>query len=156
MIFLGFYIVGLLVGIIAVIIKKQRNTSDIAGTVLLYQLTVTVCLSSLQGFIGHVFMSEQIASQIGWVSNGFQKELGFASLGIAIASFMCIWFRERFWLAVIIIFSTFYLGAAAIHIKDKLLIGNFNPGSVYPAIADVLIPLTLIVCWLLKQKRKNA
>ena len=89
MIFLVFYIIGLLSGIIAVIIKKRRNTADIAETMLLYQLTVTVSLSSLMGFIGHVFMSEQIAAQIGWVSNGFQKELGFVSLGIGIASFMC-------------------------------------------------------------------
>ena len=89
MIFLGFYIIGLLAGIIAVILKKRRSTADIAETLLLYQLTITVCLSSLLGFVGHVFMSEQIAAQIGWVSNGFQKELGFVSLGIGIASFMC-------------------------------------------------------------------
>lgn len=155
MIFLAFYIIGLLAGLIAVIIKKQRNIADIAGTMLLYQLTVTVFLSSLQGFIGHVLMSEQIAAQIGWVSNGFQKELGFVSLGIAIAGFLCIWYRGRFWLAVIIIFSTFYLGAAVIHIEEMLLIGNFNPLNVLPAISDILIPLTLIVCWLLKAKQEE-
>jgi hypothetical protein len=103
-------------------------------------------------------MSEQIAAQIGWVSNGFQKELGFVSLGIALAGFMCIWLRGKFWLAVVIIFSAFYLGTAAIHIEEMVLIGNFNPGSVYPAIAGILIPLTLIVCWLLraiKEERKT-
>lgn len=152
MIFLVFYIIGLLAGVIAVIIKKQRNVTDIAETVLLYQLSVTVFLSSLQGFIGHVLMSEQIAAQIGWVSNGFQKELGFVSLGIAIASFLCIWYRGRFRLAVIIIFSSFYLGAAGVHIKEMLLIGNFNPLNVLPVISDVLIPLTLILCWFLKGK----
>ncbi|MGE5495403.1 MAG: DUF6790 family protein [Burkholderiales bacterium] len=68
---------------------------------------------------------------------------------------MCIWLRGRFWLAVIIIFSAFYLGAAAIHIEEMVLIGNFNPGSVYPAIVDILIPLTLIVCWLLKAKKEE-
>jgi hypothetical protein len=155
MIFIGFYIIGLLAGIVAVIKKQRRNTADIAETVLLYQLTIAVCLSSLLGFVGHVFMSEQIAAQIGWVSNGFQKELGFVSLGIAIASFMCAWYRGTFWLAVIIIFSAFYLGAAAIHIKEMLLVRNFNPGNVFPAIADILIPLTLIICWLLKAKREE-
>ena len=54
MIFLGFYIIGLLAGIIAVIMKKRRSTADIAETLLLYQLTITVCLSSLLGFVGHV------------------------------------------------------------------------------------------------------
>lgn len=156
MYFLVFYIIGLLAGIIAVIVKKRRKAADIAETLLLYQLAVTVFLSTLLGFFGHVFMSEQIAAQIGWVSNGFQKELGYVSLGIAIASFMCIWYRDKFWLPVIIIFSAFYLRAAANHIKEMLLIGNFNPGNVYPAIADILIPLTLIICWLLKAKRKNA
>ena len=154
MIFLGFYIIGLLAGIIAVILKKRRSTADIAETLLLYQLTITVCLSSLLRFVGHVFMSEQIAAQIGWVSNGFQKELGFVSLGIGIASFMCAWYRGKFWLAVIIIFSAFYLGAAVIHIKEMLLASNFNPLNVFPAISDILIPLTLIICWLLKAKQE--
>lgn len=156
MMFLAFYIIGLLTGIIAVIIKKRRNTTAvIAETLLLYQLTVTVFLSSLLGFMGHVLMSEQIAAQIGWVSNGFQKELGSVSLGIAIASLLCIWYRGLFWIPVIIIFSTFYLGSAANHIQEMLLAGNFNPGSVYPAIADIVIPFTLIICWILKAKRKH-
>jgi len=155
MIFLVFYIIGLLAGIVAVITKKRRNTADIAETMLLYQLTVTVSLSSLMGFIGHVFMSEQIAEQIGWVSNGFQKELGFVSLGIAIAGFLCARYRGMFWLPVIIIFSTFYLGAAGYHIQEMMLIRNFNPLNVFPAITDILIPLTLIICWVLKAKREE-
>lgn len=155
MVFLVLYIVGLIAGIVAVIVKKRCSTAEIAETVLLYQLAVTVFLSSLQGFIGHVLMSEEIAAQIGWVSNGFQKELGIVSLGIAIASIMCIWYRGLFWLPVIIIFSTFYLGAAVIHIQEMLLEAGFNPGNVYPAIADILIPLTLIACYLLKGKKKG-
>jgi hypothetical protein len=153
MAFLTLYVIALLAGIIAVIRKRRRNAADIAETVLFYQLTIAVFLSSLLGFVGHVFRSEQVAAQIGWVSNGFQKELGFVSLGIAIASFMCAWYRGTFWLAVIIIFSSFYLGAAANHIKEMLLAQNFNPGNVFPAISDILIPLTLIICWLLMAKR---
>lgn len=155
MIFLIFYIIGLLAGIIAVIAKKRRNIADIAETLLIYQLTVTVFLSSLQGFIGHVFMSEMVAEQIGWVSNGFQKELGYVSLGIAITALMCIWCRGSFRLAVIIIFSAFYLGAAVNHIKEIIQISNYNPYNVIPAISDIIIPLTLIICWLLKAKKKE-
>ncbi|EHM09550.1 hypothetical protein TheveDRAFT_0383 [Thermanaerovibrio velox DSM 12556] len=150
--FIGLYLLGLLVGIAAVVKKKPRDAAHVAETLLLYQLVITVALSSLMGFVGHVFMSEKIAAQIGWASNGFQKELGFVSLGIAIAGFMCFWYRGTFWLAVIVIFSTFYLGAAVNHVKEMLLAQNFNPGNVFPAVSDVLIPLTLIACWLLKAK----
>jgi hypothetical protein len=155
MIFLGIYIISLLVGIIVVIRKKQRNIVDIAETMLLYLLIIAVGVSNLVGFTGHVFNSEQIAAQLGWVSNGFQKELGFVSLGIAIAGFLCARYKKEFWLAVIIILSTFYLGAAANHIYEMQLFNNFNPLNVFPMISDIIIPLSLIVFWVLMVKRKK-
>ena len=35
--------------------------------------------------IPHIFFGEATAKSIGWVSNGFQYEVGFASLGIGLA-----------------------------------------------------------------------
>ncbi|HEX3028582.1 MAG TPA: DUF6790 family protein, partial [Clostridia bacterium] len=102
MIFLIFWAIGLLVGGVTSIFNSDIHTfKDICDNLLFYQLTVSVALSGITGFLGHVFRSDMVADQIGWAKGSpFQKELGFAELGFAIAGIMCIWYGKEFWLAV--------------------------------------------------------
>ena len=50
--------------------------------VLLSHLVFSVGFFGLFNFIGHSLFSDKVANRIGWISNGFQKELGYVSLGI--------------------------------------------------------------------------
>ncbi|MBQ0051688.1 MAG: hypothetical protein KBT11_06425 [Treponema sp.] len=146
------YSIGWILSFLFYIASKKR---DFLYTACLTQLVFTVGFFGLFNFTGHVIMSQQVAESIGWVSNGFQKELGLVSLGIGLCGILCYWFRDGFWLATTIPFSVFLFGAAGFHIKEMIADSNFNPGNVVIIIPDVLMPLTLLVLQLLLKKRKQ-
>jgi hypothetical protein len=141
------YIIGWIIGITFYFIKPENGFID---CVLLSHLVFTVGFFGLFNFVGHSLLSQKVANRIGWVSNGFQKELGYVSLGIGICGIMCYFIRDAFWLATIIPFSTFLLGAAFLHIKEIIKEKNYKPGNTWIIIPDFLMPITLIILWLLK------
>jgi Family of unknown function (DUF6790) len=146
-----FYIISYLLGwIIGITFYFTGRENDFINCVLLSHLVFTVGFFGLFNFIGHSFLSEKVANRIGWITNGFQKELGYVSFGIGICGIMCFYIRDTFWLATIIPFSTFLLGAAFLHSKEIIKTKNYKPGNTWIIIPDVLMPITLIVLWLLK------
>ena len=66
-------------------------------------------------------MRKKVAKSIGWVSNGFQVELGFVSLGIGLCGILSYWFRDGFWLSTLIPITIFLIGAAFLHIKEMII-----------------------------------
>lgn len=151
MIFLISWLIGIIVGIITTVVNKDiRTLGAIAENLLFYQLTITVTLTSIIGFWGHVFKSDMIADFIGWQKGSFfQKELGYAELGHAIAGFLCIWFGREFYLATIVILCPLYFGASIVHIHEIIKSKNFKPGNAFQVLPDLLMPLTLIVLYYL-------
>lgn len=147
MIFMGLYILGLITGLIHWLIKRKTGIG-LAETLLMHQLFL-LGVAMIISFYGHIFMSEAIAAQIGWVSNGFQKELGIVSLGIGICGLLCVKFRGLFWAPVIIISAVFFCGAAIVHIQDLIVVNNLNPGNALMIIPDLLGPITMVVLGLL-------
>lgn len=151
MIFIIFWLLGSLIGIITTILNPELRTLNLIATNLLfYQLTVTLTLTSFLNFFGQVFYSDKIAEHIGWEKgSGFQKELGYAALGQGIVALLCIWFKGDFWLAAIVACTPLYPGAAIVHFKDMMKNKNFNHGNSVTLIPDIIIPATLIVLFIL-------
>jgi hypothetical protein len=112
---------------------------------LFYQLTITISLSGLIGFIGHVFKSDMVAGQIGWAKGSpFQKELGYAELGYAIGGLMCIWHGKEFWLATIVLVAPLFILAGINHIREMVENYQLQVHNLLTAIADILMPLLWI------------
>lgn len=151
MIFLFFWFIGIIVGIVSTILNKDMRTLNaITGNLLFYQLTITVTLTNLLGFWGHVFKSDMIADFIGWQKGSyFQKELGYAELGYAIGGILCIWMRRETYFVTIVMMSPLYIGAAIVHIQEIIKSKNFNPGNAFQVIPDLLLPFTLILLYYL-------
>ncbi|HEY1406345.1 MAG TPA: DUF6790 family protein [Spirochaetota bacterium] len=145
MIFLLLWALGLVVGIITAASDPSiRTLQSIAYNLLFYQMVITIPLIGTICFIGHVFKSDHIAAKNGWPKgNLFQKELGMAQVGWAIAGISSIWFRGS-WTAIILIFSPMFIGAALIHFIDMIRNRNAKPGNPVIIFADVLVPLSLI------------
>lgn len=116
----------------------------------LVQLVFTVGFFGIFNFIGHVVLRKKVAKSIGWVSNGFQVELGIVSLGIGVCGILCYWIRDNFWIATTIPFAVFLLGAAIFHIKEMIKKKNFNKGNVVIILPDFIMPLTIIILLYLK------
>lgn len=116
-------------------------------SVLLYLLVLGIGVAGVWGFVGHFFMSDQVAGSIGWATGSpFQLELAFYHLASGLVGLHCLWIRDRYWIAAGSIPALFALGAGWIHVQDFLASGNdasANWGaSVF--VGNFLIPLVLI------------
>lgn len=96
---------------------------------LLTFLFVQIGLGGIAHGVGHTLLSEIAARNIGWTSNGFQKEVGFANLACGALGIAAPWCGRPFWLATLIAFSVFFIGAGFVHIWDMRTTGNSRPGN---------------------------
>lgn len=147
MIYLVVYILG---WIVSLFYNYFHPENSLAFNACLIQLVSVVGFFGIFNFIGHVLKRKSVAKSIGWVSNGFQIELGFASLGIGICGILCYWIRDGFWLATIIPFTTFLLGAAILHIHEMIMKKNYAIGNTIIVLPDILMPITLVILYCLK------
>ncbi|URZ17108.1 DUF6790 family protein [Clostridium felsineum] len=150
--FFVFWLLGIVVGVVTTLTNPAiKNVHLIVTNLLFYQLVITVTLAGIQGFIGHVLMSDMVAEYIGWQKGSpFQKELGYSELGMGISGVLCIWMSKDSWLAIIVIFCTLFLGATVVHIKEMIKNKNFNAGNSFVVLPDVIIPVTLIVLYIIR------
>jgi len=94
-----------------------------------------------------MFFADQVAESIGWpAGNPFQSEVAVANLAVGALGILCYWIRGNFWTAALIATSIWLLGAAAIHVREIVEAGNYNPGNAgLIFLLDILSPLLLIV-----------
>lgn len=133
------------------IILERHNlgANKIIEIILLWSLVVGVGFSYVFFFIGHFFFADQVAESIGWAPGSpFQREVAFADLGCGILGLMCLKWRGSFWLATIVYYSIFSLGAGYGHILE-LQKGNFAINNAGPMLYfDIAYPLFLIALWI--------
>lgn len=108
----------------------------------------------IQAFIlgsGHIFTPDKVAENIGWPKgNPFQFEVGLASLSYGALGVFATSKGPEWWLAAIVAFSVFMLGAAAGHVVQMVKHRNFAPGNAGVIFwYDILVPLFLIALYLL-------
>lgn len=126
--------------------------AEILRTVLLYLLVLGLGVTGVWGFVGHRFLSDDVARSIGWATGSpFQHELAFYHLGMGVVGLLCYWIRDHFWVAAGITPSIFALGAGTVHVQELLLRENWSPGNWGPGVlfGNLLIPLTVLglVAW---------
>ena len=86
------YIISYLISWVLTIIYCQFHPEEsFIHSAFLVQLVFNVGFFGIFNFIGHVILRKKVAKSIGWVSNGFQIELGIVSLGIGICGILCYW-----------------------------------------------------------------
>lgn len=137
---------------------KLHDRTEVLRTLLLHLLVLGIGVSSWWGFVGHYFMSDSVATSVGWnVGSPFQLELAFYHLGFGIVGLMCLWFRADFWTAVLIPVCVFALGAASVHIAEYVKHRNTAPGNwgFTMIFGDVVIPVTMLtLLWLYRRRLK--
>lgn len=151
MLFLLYYLIGWIAGILAIIIDPSiTGLAKIAATLLMYQLVFTVGLTGILAGYGHLFRTEEVANQIGWPAAGpFQIELGFSYLGMGLLGVLSFWYQQDFWLATTIFSTIFLLSSAAIHLRDMASRDELNLRNAVSSLPNILIPITLIVLWVI-------
>jgi hypothetical protein len=145
-----FLFMTIFVAILAVLISKFTNkpldNERIVEIFLLTFLVLSVGIGSIWAFIGHAFISTQVAANIGWAPGSpFQLEVAFANLSIGVLGILCYWIRGNFWTATVISSSIFLLGAAYGHIINMLQFANYAQGNAGAVLyMDIIGPIILI------------
>jgi len=140
--------VSIIAAILYLLIDKQPRTRHrMIEVSLLSFLVISVGIASFVGFVGHAFLADRIAVEIGWATASlFQQEVAFANLAIGILGVTCIWLRGNYWIATVVAATVFLWGAAYGHIMDIIVHGNYAPGNAGGALYDdILVPLITIV-----------
>jgi hypothetical protein len=111
-------------------------------------------IQGLWAFVGHVFFPEQAAAAIGWEPSPFQFEVGYANLGLGLASLYAAYTGFYARVAVAIAASCFLVGAGIGHVQDIVTYGNLTPGNAGPIlVTDFLTPMAVLALLLVAARR---
>jgi hypothetical protein len=103
MVFAVLAVMGLILGLLHVAIRRQWTTRRIADVLLPYFFAFPIGLGGVFGFIGHTMRAGPVAASIGWAAgNPFQYEVAVANLAFGILGILCLWNRGGFWTATAI------------------------------------------------------
>jgi hypothetical protein len=146
-----FYLVSLIVGALVALLQPSAHTLPVvAETLLHFVLLIGVGITLVIGGLGHAFRSDFVAQKIGWPTGSpFQKELGFWDFAAGIGAIIAFWSGREFMLATILINAIFWISAGVLHIQHVIQHRNYNADNAIPAVADILVPITLIGLFLL-------
>ena len=134
--------------LVTLVIALVRGVDDWKVTALEVGLFWLVGVSGILLGSAHLFTPAPVAKAIGWPTSRFQWEVGLAGVGYGVAGVMAPSFDRGFWLATIIVFSIFMLGAAVGHIRSMIAEHNFAPGNAgYIFWYDILVPAFLVVMY---------
>lgn len=121
---------------------------------LRYLFVFPLGLLGLWAFVGHVFFPAQSAAAIGWEPSPFQFEVGYANLGLGLASLYAAYTTFYARVAVAIAASCFLIGAGIGHVHDIVEFGNLTPGNAGPIlVTDFLTPMAVIALLLVSARR---
>ena len=133
----------------------DREPYRAVSTVLLWWLVVALGLSGIVGGLFHLFDGPQVAQEIGYTrgNGGFQAEVGFGDLALGVAAVLCIWFRDRYWLAIIVVSLISLLGDAYGHIHQAIEYDNHDPDNIGPVLyTDIAYPLIALALYLVRER----
>jgi len=146
------FIVFLLLICIAVLLhllikRHYTSRSKTIEIILFRSILIGIGISCIYAFIGHMFFADEIARSIGWpAGNPFQQEVGLANLAFGILGLLCIKFRDNFWLATVIGWFIFMVGAGIGHVYQAIVHADFSPNNVGPVlIYDLVFPVIILV-----------
>jgi uncharacterized protein DUF6790 len=135
-----------------------RDRATTVDTILLWWIVVTLGVSGIVGGLYHLFDGAQIASEIGFTrgDGGFQTEVGFGDIALGVAAVLCIWFRDRFWLAVLIVAAISLWGDAYGHIHQAIVNDNHDVDNTGPVLyTDILFPLIALVLYAYRERLRR-
>jgi hypothetical protein len=136
----------------------ERELGRAVEVVLLWWIVVTIGVAGIVGGLFHLFDGASIAREIGFTrgDGGFQTEVGFGDLALGVAAVLCIWFRDRYWLAIVVVATISLWGDAFGHIHQEIVNDNHDPDNTGPVLyADIVVPLVAIALYIARERLRR-
>lgn len=144
---LFFFSFAIIASLIHISRTKKRTSAKLAEIFLMYLIFFNIGVQGVFAFMGHAFMANQIAREIGWpIGSPFQFEVAVANLGMGVAGLLGIFWRKTYWLAVLIMSSVFIFGAAYGHFV-QMAKGDMSPynSGIFLYFGDIIIPTIIVI-----------
>lgn len=121
----------------------QDSAESFAVTALHWMFYLPAGFMFLASGVMHTFFAKKTAANIGWETNGFQYEIGFASYGMGLAGIIAAYTGPGSWLVLTIASSFFLIFAGINHVKEMAKVKNFKPGNSLVLIYDFGLPISM-------------
>ncbi len=146
MIFLLFWIVGLISGAVDLYLKGfPGDTVQICNVLLLHQFVVTFGILGITGLFSNMIFAKQNAKACGWPGGPFQIKYGFSQLGLGVMGVMCIWFRDGFWLGTLVSMYIYGISGLWSHCNVMKMNKKIDAESIANIIMDIAYQTFLTV-----------
>lgn len=140
------FIVALVLAFLGVDPPGAGTNPDLDETLLLWTLYLSIGWTGIGAGIAHTFLAKSTAESIGWESNDFQYEVGFADFSMGLAAMYAVYVgSQEAWVAVSIVGGVFLTLAGINHIRGMIRDRNFAPGNSLILIADLGPPIVALV-----------
>jgi hypothetical protein len=117
-----------------------------AEQALRWILYIALGWTAAVGSLMHTVFARQTAASIGWKTNGFQYEVGFANLAVGLAGVYAGSSGQReAWIAASLAGGVFLLFAGLNHIVESVRARNYAPGNTAILFSDLGVPISLFV-----------
>lgn len=124
---------------------NTSSSADFDELAIRWMLFLGMGWSLLGGSVTHTIFARSTAKAIGWETNGFQYEVGFASIGIGLAGIFASAVTEPdAWIAASLAGGIFLLLAGVNHIVEIVRDRNYAPGNTAILISDLGVPMSLL------------
>ncbi len=111
---------------------------------LRWMLYIALGWTGAVGSLMHTVFARKTAESIGWQTNGFQYEVGFANLAVGLAGIYAGSVDSGpAWIAASIAGGTFLALAGCYHVVEIVRDRNYSPGNTAILISDFGVPISL-------------
>jgi hypothetical protein len=134
---------------------SERTPERAIEIVLLWWIVVAIGVAGIVGGLFHLLDGAAIAKEIGFTrgDGGFQTEVGFGDLALGLAAVLCIRFRDRYWLAILLVAAVSLWGDAFGHIHQEVVNDNHDPDNTGAVLyADIVFPLVGLTLYLARER----
>jgi hypothetical protein len=133
----------------------DRGPDRALEVLLVWWIVWTIGISGIVGALFHLLDGPGIAKEIGFTrgDGGFQSEVGFGDLALGVAAVLCIWIRDRYWLAILVVGTISLWGDAYGHIHQAVVNDNHDPDNTGPILyTDIVFPLVAIALYAARER----
>jgi hypothetical protein len=136
------FLIAVALALIGVEPPASSSEPPMDEALLLWTLYLSFGWGSVGGSVFHTLFARQTAKSIGWETNGFQYEVGFANLAIGLTSIYAVHSgTPDAWVAAGIAGGTFLVLAGLNHIREIFTDRNYAPGNTAILISDLGAPI---------------
>ena len=121
--------------------SESETLSESAIRWILYM----IAWAFLSSAVMHSVFAKRTAAMIGWQTNGFQYEIGFASLGLGVAGILAGATVPAAWLPVAAAGAIFLVLAGANHIREMVKDKNLSAGNTTILLYDFGLPISYAI-----------